>query len=683
MVQKYKKIQFIDSEERRVEKELKFYAECKNTGVTHVYDMRNKGLYGEFGEIAGVFVWSVYKRRNSMGHLSRISVLEVAGKFFEFLKDCGVKGAGELSAQTLRNFAEWLKGNRKLSYSTAGSMYRKLAPIFKQMSAHPSVSEEFVAVKNAFPKSTSLVSANLGYDQYELKLIVRAAVNGMRESASRLEREYEPKWIGKPAPMDDVAPVGLKGRAYWASEEYKVWWWENNCGCQRLNTTALLSIPKGQVFFDSVAPQGQRGSVEHLNSFYDRIGAGENYVPKYVGANCPVLYRTPWKKKDYLVWYWENNLGCQILTLRELEHVDYTFFKAVQEHWGGGIRKFYEELGIYRWVRAEDLIPYYLMLLIRTQLNPSTIQRLTVECLVPDPLNDERVMIDWTKFRSAKKGKTIPSDKQRDGWPAMLVKKVLGITGRIREDGQDELWIANANRNKVTQPLGNCAFKRGLSEFSKKHNLIGSDGNPLSVQARLIRPTMAWTEYVRTEDMIYLKSLLGHSRLTTTADYLRRIEDPVALSRRAVHQQAMFIGVVSGGPGELSVAEIPEASDGSLNVGIQENQLSHCRAPLNSPVVGQKPGVTCNANSDVCLSCQNLVVTLVDIKKYFSFMNFYDFLLAAGDISDVEYGKAVKEKRYIWENYILKKYDSGVVESLRVDALANPVPEWDLATYER
>ncbi|OPE29853.1 integrase [Pseudomonas aeruginosa] len=97
---------------------------------------------------------------------------------------------------------------------------------------------------------------------------------------------------------------------------------------------------------------------------------------------------------------------------------------------------------------------------------------------------------------------------------------------------------------------------------------------------------------------------------------------------------------------------------------------------------GQKAGAACSANTEVCLGCQNLVITLDDIKKYFCFINFHNYLLRAGGLTEIEYGKAVSEKRFIWESYILKKYDAGVVERIRSSALSSPVPEWDVSLYE-
>ncbi|MOA61326.1 hypothetical protein D3C78_1864340 [compost metagenome] len=51
-------------------------------------------------------------------------------------------------------------------------------------------------------------------------------------------------------------------------------------------------------------------------------------------------------------------------------------------------------------------------------------------------------------------------------------------------------------------------------------------------------------------------------------------------------------------------------------------------------------------------------------------------------MTELEYGKAVSEKRFIWDNYILKKYDADVVERIRSDALSSPISEWDVSLYE-
>lgn len=654
------------ADERRAMRELSFTARCKNTGKVHVYDFGARPQYEHLRAITEVFVWAMYKRRHHVGQSTMSSTRDIYWKFLRFLDEIGVRDPSQLRSETLSRFAQWLKSQNGLTYSSAASQYRTLAPVFIQMSKYESVSSDFRPVHNAFPKSTSLQTPNSGYDQAELKSIVRAAVQGMREAMAKYNAGYVPRWLNKPAPLDDVAPKTAKGgHSLWASMEYRIWWWENRCHCKLLNSVQLSEIPQGQVFISSFVTSGKTG-MAGVKEFYNAVGAGDNYVPKYLGKDCPIKYRTPWKKLDYLVWYWENKVGCAVLSHREMREIAPELYFALKENFDGKTKWFYESLGVYRWIGGSDLVPFYLMLLVRTQLNPSTVQRLTVDCLVPDPTNPARKHFSYVKYRSSKKGQTIPSSEIQEGWPVALVNKVLKITESFRLPEQKELWIANANCFKETLPMGNSGMKRGLQLFSKKYDLRHTSGEPLSIQAKLIRPTMAWQEYLRTEDMGYLQILLGHERLGTTADYLRRISDPVLKMRRAVHQEAMFLGLTGASDDDASNDQII-ATDGLLN---------HCKNPLHSPIIGQLEGCFCSASHEVCLGCPNLVITLVDIKKYFCFVIYHEQLMEAGMITEDEYRKATIEKRFMWENHILPRYSPEVIKSVRSDAGLNPIGIW-------
>ena len=177
---------------------------------------------------------------------------------------------------------------------------------------------------------------------------------------------------------------------------------------------------------------------------------------------------------------------------------------------------------------------------------------------------------------------------------------------------------------------------------------------------------MAWQEYLRTEDMRYLQCLLGHEKLATTADYLRRLSDPVLKMRRGVHQEAMFLGLTGSSEPEAASSKII-ATDGFLN---------HCKNPCSSPISGQREGYYCSASHEVCLGCPNLVITLEDIKKYFCFMRYHEQLVSSEMISEEEYRKATDEKKFMWESHILPKYSPGLINSIRVDADLNPIWIW-------
>lgn len=675
MADKYKTLGFIKRAEAVVQNELRFSAICKNTGREYTYDFNSKKYARECRRICEIFVWALYRRRDSIGHTSRVAVIERASCFFKYLSASKITLPEELSHATLIEFSHWLKTQSGQSYPTAANTYRSLTTTFKEMSRHPDVSSEFVVQRNSFPKASSQVTASQGYDEHELKAILKAAVLGVRESAAKLERAYQPKWIGCPPPLDDVAPQNVRGRhSIWQSKEHRVWWWENNCGLQRVNTAFLRGKTQGQDFLNGMSPEG-RGSVALLEKFYDEIGAGSVYEPRYLGTPSPIKYRTPWAKKEYLEWYWENHLDCRPLTRKEVNKKTSKFLQAISDNFNGRIKQFFSSLGVGKWIGASDLIPYYLMLLIRTGLNPSTIQRLTIYCLSQDPTDNEKFFINWEKFRSSKRGATIPSGLGNDKWPVSIIKRVIQITESIREPGQVELWIGNANRHKRTLPLQNSAFKRGLQEFSRKHDLRDRDGKPLSIHAGLLRPTLAWHEYARTEDLNYLSQLLGYTKMSTTAEYIRRVEDPVLRTRRGIHQDAMFLGLLTG---ELNALD---KSTGSMITS--ECVLNHCKDQLNSPQPGQKIGVICTSGHEVCLGCQNLIITLEDIKKYMCFIAFHDHLLRVGDINDAEYSQAVSEKRYFWETYIFPRYPEDLVQRIATDARRSPIEAWDIDKYEQ
>lgn len=671
---KYKTLAFFKRAEELAESELRFSAICKNNGQEFQYDLNNKDYSISCREVLKVFVWALYRLRDSQGHITRVSIIEKVSYFFRYLIFSKQTYTDQLDQNTLPAFAEWLRFQTGLSYPTAGNIYRSLGRVFQEMSRHHSVSESFRIKKNAFPKSSSLVANACGYDQHELKIIVRAAVMGVRESAAKFERAYQPRWYLCPPPLHDVAPKTLNGGySKWQSKEYRIWWWENKCCCKKLKVKDLFKISQGQSFFSGMSRSG-RGSVGDLERFYEEIGAGEGYKPKYIGLDPPVKYSTPWKKKDFLVWFWENHLGCALVSGTEMKKLSPEFSRALSDHFDGRIKHFFSELGLSRWISASDLVPYYLMLLIRTGLNPSTLQRLSIDCLGPNPLDEKQASISWVKFRASKSSATIPSSIDVDNWPVRLINRLLKITATIRMPGQNQLWIANSNKFKKTVHLGGSAFNQALRDFSVKHKLLSSNGDPLSIQACLIRPTLAWHEYVRTEDLTYLMTLMGHAKLTTTADYVRRQEDPILRNRRSVHQDAMFAGLRNG---KFIVPLIVGKHE-----AIYDCVLNHCKDALKSPQPGQKNGVICSSGHEVCLGCQNLIITLEDVKKYFCFITFHEHLLNIGDIDEVEFSKAVSEKKYFWDVYILPKYPADVLQRLRADANREPFEPWDISIYE-
>tara|TARA_R110002050_G_scaffold150823_1_gene277770 strand:- start:268 stop:2298 length:2031 start_codon:yes stop_codon:yes gene_type:complete len=669
---KYVQITKITADEARAYRDLKFTIKCKNTGHPHTYNLNNKCELGS-KKIISLFSWAMYKNRHSQGHFTRISVIEKFQKFLQFASLHDITSPSDLDGTVLINFCLWLKNESGLKYSTAGSLFRSISSIFKQWQKHKSISPTFIIPENMFPKSSGLSSSNEGYDMEEIREISTAVQQSLVITSKRLESTYKPQWLGKEPPITDVAPVitNKKKRSVWASKDYCIWFWVNELHCEKLNIESLYKIPRGQSFLKGIS-NGTTYYAKALKKFYKSVSDTDYYINNFAGKPSPIKYNSPWQKTDYLVWYWENIMQCQVLSDADTLKKYPLFYHGFRHRQPGWLTAFYNENNLKLWVSASDLTPYYLMLLIRTGLNPSTISRLTLDCLEVDPLDSNRMFIRWEKYRSNKKDKTIPLIKGSDSWPIRIIQRVIKITESYRPKGQQALWISNASSDQVPRVITVRRFQQAIYDFGVQLNLKRpSDSKPITLQASLFRPTMAWQEYLRTEDLTYLQALLAHTRLKTTSDYLRKLNDPIFKARRGLHLEAMLLGLE--GDNDDPFSRLPTEIDKP-----QENLLNHCKDPLNSPQKNQFVGVYCSSATETCLGCQNLVITQLDIKKYFSYLNYHQTLLALGEIKQDEFNLATQEKQYMWDTYILPKYDKSIVEMIRSDAIHNPVPEWSI-----
>ncbi|MGK0547420.1 hypothetical protein ACSEE7_18175, partial [Halomonas cupida] len=653
-----------------------------------LFDFSKKKAAEKNRAIMEVFVWAIYKLRNRSGNTTKTSHYEKCSSFFEFLETNDIYDPELLDTAVFSRYAEWLKRHPTMSYSTAAAVYRGLRPVFNKMGSHPKINKNISPPRNAFPKSTSLQRVDPGYDEKEFKQILKSVIQSLRESKERLEIEHEPQYLGTEPPLDGVATLNKKTGKHvlWATHEYRIWYFENKMKCQTLTRYSdVIQVPKGHQFWYSITRDHPHKEYKTVEGFYEYIKAGPCYQPKYLNQPSPVKYITPWKKWEYVVWYWENKMGSKSYTDKELKDNFREFRTAMREHWTGAYSVM-AKLNTCHWISSYDLAPYYLLLIIRTGLNPATVQNLDIDCIQPDPVDPTLNYINWTKHRAHKKGSTIPEErKNNDTWAVSIIERVINITARIRPKGMKELWISNANNHKTPKPFSAGYFQAGVRRIFDKHPVFSSEsGEKVKVHAKNIRPTIAWNEYLRTEDLQYLKTLLGHTKTSTTSEYLRRLNDPLFRARRAIHSEAMLLGLT----GKDQLAKQYLVKNDSIVIakdeanGIFDGLLNHCKDPASSPIPGQRRGELCTASTDMCLGCQNLVITPEDIKKHFCYINFHDHLLATGEISEQEFDKAVSGKKHFWDKYILQKYPKYFVRELKAEAEASPIPIWDPKLYE-
>lgn len=671
-----------------------FSLNCKNEKVDYTYDLSDVGI--RHPELIHAFIWAMHKKRFSQGHRTRESCLSAIRQFVRFLEQrtdshTAALKISDINYSVLAAYVAWLKRYSELSYVTAANRFKQVASLIYEFSSLED-SQHFDLPKRAFPHRERMGTAVSSYSPEEFSRIVKAVVAALKDREKVLEHKYQPCWLGKPAPLDDVACGkygGKKGRKPdpWGTQSYRIWWWENNCSCQRLSCSQINRLPGGRSFLNSLARTSDGKCSDKktaLKNFYDGIAAGPEYKSKYLSKPCPILYSSPWQKIDYVCWYWENVLKMAPLSATELKRIAPDFANGISSY-HGGIKKFYRTIGVNNKLTTESLIPYYVMLIIRTGLNPSTIERLKLTCLIQDPTDANKWMIRWEKHRSATEGRTIPAAIEHDTWAPAIVRRVMAITAPFRSEDNNWLWLSTMNtaRHASVRRITPTNFRIYLKRFADTYLNTSQELPKIELHANRLRPSIASMEYARTQDLIYIKDLLGHKDSRMTASYINRAGDPILRSRMGLHQNAMLISLTtdSGIRNELMQQfNVAQSVATKIANGDSEHStlFNSCSAPLDSPYLGQKKGELCLAPPDCCLGCQNLVITPRDIVRHFSFLRYHQMRLENGAISDLEYEKFVGNRRQFWEIHVLPRFEENIVSICREEARSSPPPEWKL-----
>lgn len=663
---------------------LVFYLTCKNDGKVYRYSYENNNK--KLILITKAFIWSILRRSAALGHNSRETIKSGVKWFEEFLLSLAQVSRpskpGDINESLLREYAAWLKVSSGLSYRTASGIFRIMHPLLRQWEGQKWAAADLSMPPFLFPKSnSSFVKRQNGYSFNELKQIAQIVINDIEKSKLIFNAKGPNNYFGALPPLEDVAPETSRTSrlgSRWRVLEYRIWWWENNCGCRRLEVEEITGKPGGYSFLIgyltiSRARPSMKFVREKLLQFYQEINAGDDYIPRYIGCPPPIKYDTKWKKPEYIDWVLQNELAGRSMSVKDLKKTHPKLHVALREHHGGG-RSFLEKNGIRPKITINDLIPYFIGLLISTALNPSVIAGLKIDCLIKNPFDDDSDSIKWKKLRANKTGLSIPLNRSIVLAPSRLVGDLIEITAPYRLEGNEFLFHTHASPKRSKHRMDYGAFVRAIKKWFLKNGLIPLDP-ALQAEgahwAKNFRPAVAKHYYEATGSLERVKTVLAHERLETTAEYVGKLPEAQLIFRRGLHIEAILIGAVSG------VAEAKKFLKTSLAspAQIEETMVAHCRDIKNPPWNGQKKGADCSAQN-ACLYCENLVITVEDIFRYFSMRYFYENELKCGRLTKNQHEALLGEKIFAFENNILPRYDSSIISKVMKKAKESPSPEF-------
>ncbi|MFS8039408.1 hypothetical protein ACI7BZ_21025 [Xanthobacter sp. AM11] len=289
--------------------------------------------------------------------------------------------------------------------------------------------------------------------------------------------------------------------------------------------------------------------------------------------------------------------------------------------WGG-----YRTIAQHFHITTDTLVPFFLAIAIQTAANPEPLRDLRRDCLVPHPLDEHRVIVDWNKAKTSarlQKAQRRSFDRRRRYAAPNLIEMMLALTGPLLADAppgqQDRVFLtrsiyAGPTRRSLrnrTEVIEHSVLRRAILRFTKRANQRIDEWNaahPDSPRASiasfapaLFRGTVA-TEHYRASggDILAAQSILNHASVATTETYIKS-EETTRLQRQTIARlQDLMVAWVRGSE---RIDPVPGPSQPRAAVPFGHD----CLAPV---VPGRDGAERLCPQFGGCLACPGLVIPI-------------------------------------------------------------------------
>jgi hypothetical protein len=357
-----------------------------------------------------------------------------------------------------------------------------------------------------------------------------------------------------------------------------------------------------------------RACYEEIHEVWARFQYGQDLIRR------PVLPPKTLRGQGLDRWIWrisriEGGLMPDRADLEEHGIKSATLVKF----WGG-----YRTIAQYFHITTDTLVPFFLAIAIQTAANPEPLRELRRDCLVPQPLDEHRVIVDWNKASTRlQKAQRRSFDRRRRYAAPNLIEMMLALTQPLLADAppgqQDRLFLtrsiyAGPTRRSLrsrTEVIEHSVLRRAILRFTERANRRIDEWNaaqPDSPRApigsfapALFRGTVA-TEHYRASggDILVAQSILNHASAATTETYIKS-EETTRLQRQTIaHLQDLMIAWVRGSE-RIDPAPTSNATPVAVPFG------HDCLAPV---APGRDGAERLCPHFGGCLACPGLVIPI-------------------------------------------------------------------------
>ena len=406
---------------------------------------------------------------------------------------------------------------------------------------------------------------------------------------------------------------------------------------------------------------------KEINQVLERLEQGKKMLaegkdPRLDGVlrRGKTVYTTGWENNANLLWYIVHVL--QPKQPLEPGQKD-MLVRYIAENSRRTHKTFENRTQLYQWLypHAPDLVPFIILLSLKTGLNADSIMDLKRDCIIGT--RGDKTVIQYTKGRGSHELMTQAFSHKGAASPVGIIKTVLEMTSCMVPmaslEAKNFLWLAcqhvTSVKGQKVSPLSQQYFyhlTNGTADvgspFMERHGIRDEHGNVLAFGFKEGRTTHHTAAYVKSGNLAWIsqKKLRHHGRrgVNTTAFHYLSNNATEPLHNRAIRhaqdrtvQEARRVVITDEKLEKDDLAtlarQLSESEDKLLSVlsGEQDVFIAQCLDFYNKP--GGAPNTPC-ADPWQCFTCKNALWTsriLPRLIKFSWFMEEQQKLLTPQD----------------------------------------------------
>ena len=332
---------------------------------------------------------------------------------------------------------------------------------------------------------------------------------------------------------------------------------------------------------------------------------------------------------------------------------------------------------------SHTMAPFYVALAIQLAANPQPLRAIRRDCLVPHPLDDNRVMVEWLKRRTGRNPKMQRRsfDPRRPRSAPRLIEMLLEMTepliAHAPPDERESLFLIRypsaAYWRRHDYPAGliapdsipgfiNRFIRRTTPRIERWNAAHPARPKPLvpKFTASQLRGSVATEHYVASGgDLRAAGAVLNHASLVTTDRYVEGSAARKLEQETIARLQTLMVAWVSG----------PDRKEPARHGSVTALFGHRCLAPVEKGGDGN-PRLCPRLRG--CLACPGLIVPL-DVERFARVLQARGHLLAARDqIDPVRWALFYGPSLHVLEHDLLPAFPAGLREQAEHQAALLP-----------